>query len=369
MNYILQVFTGSWNTAPEQPEEIIRRIRGIASRIQVSEVILGWAADPSVYRTVGAFLRSSGIRMLLWLPVFAETGKVKETDAALDLWGRPVPPPAGDAGADFVFACPSSRRSLRAVTDLYEERFSGCGFDGVFLDRVRGQSFSAGVPGVLSCGCAVCREAFWAKGVDLSAVRGRYEQKKDAFFDMSSFPADGQFICEDNLARRFFEAKEEIVAEAVSGLCRYFRERGLSVGLDLFAPLVSRFVGQNYVLATRYADFIKPMLYRRTDAPAGIGYEFSAFGRYAPGALGRPEPVMDRAFLNTQLEALSRLKCGVYPGIELNRGSLVRTDGAYIAESLSAIRDYGFDSAALCWNIMEAPEEHLRAVYAAENGR
>ena len=45
MKYILQVFSGPWNTAYYQPEEIIRTIRGIASRIPVEKVIIGWSTD------------------------------------------------------------------------------------------------------------------------------------------------------------------------------------------------------------------------------------------------------------------------------------------------------------------------------------
>ena len=64
MKYILQVFSGPWRKAYCQPEEIIRTVRGIASRIPVDKVIIGWNTDPSVYRETGAFLHEAGIRML-----------------------------------------------------------------------------------------------------------------------------------------------------------------------------------------------------------------------------------------------------------------------------------------------------------------
>ena len=363
MNYILQVFAGPWGTALYEPEQIIRKIGQVSSRLRVEKVIIGWQTDPSVYRKVGAFLHASGIQMLLWLPVFAETGRISEPDGALDIFGKKVVSPVQDEGADFLFGCPSSPRNLQIVKDLYENSFSGCGFDGVFLDRVRSQSFVSGVSGVLSCGCARCRKAFLDRGVDIGAVRELYARKKDSFFDLASFPPDGQFILSDGLAQRFFEVKEEIIAGAVADLCGYFRARGLAVGLDLFAPLVSRFVGQNYALITRNADFIKPMLYRRTEAPAGIGYEYALFENNAPGAAGRPGFSMDKAFLDTQLEAVGRVSCGKYPGIEINFADrIVPTDPAYITESLSMIRDRGFEGAVLSWNVMEAPEAHIAAL-------
>ena len=370
MKYTLQVFSGPWHAAGEAPEKTVRRIGEICSRIPVERVIVGWRTDPAFYRMLGSQLRRAGIEMLLWLPVFTEVREMTDTEEALDLSGRRIVLSAEQAETAFAFDCPSSRKNIRAVGDIYEKYFASCGFDGVFLDRIRGQSFAAGVPGVLSCGCERCREAYRRKGVDTDAVWKQYEKLKDPFFDITSYPMNGQFILKDPQAQRFFEAREEIVAEAAGELCRYFKEKGLTVGLDLFAPYVSRLAGQNYQLIARYADFVKPMLYRRTEAAAGIGYEYALFGRYAPGARGRSGLTMDRAFLDTQLEALFGLPCRVCPGIEVNYSpEEVRTDADYVTESLAAIRDHGFESAVLSWDVPEAPDAHIEAVAALERGR
>ena len=367
MKYILQIFTGTWKAPHDAPEEIIRRISGIASRIPVEQVIIGWNTDPAVYSRVGTFLHEAGIRMLLWLPAFSEAGGIAEPDGAMDIFGKPVALPALQGEDGFVFHCPSSGRNIQLVKDLYERYFAGCGFDGIFLDRIRSQSFVSGVSGVLSCGCENCRKAFLKQGVDLDAVRRRYEEQGDAFFDLASCPADGRFVLRDELAQRFFDAKETIIADAAAEISGYFRNRGLTVGLDLFAPLVSRFVGQNYALLAGHVGFMKPMLYRRTEAPAGIGYEYALFEKHAPGARGRIRYPMDRAFLDSQLEALRDIPCEQYPGIEINYDpELVRTDAGYIRESLAAVREQGFERAVLCWNIMEAREDLLSAVYEAE---
>lgn len=364
-DYIVQVSLGGWNSPDYAAEQVISRLDTVCQLIPVGKVIIGWSLDKDIYRQVGTYLHGKGIQMLLWLPVFAEVGMLSEPDEAADIFGNRIPSPVQDDGADFLFCCPSSGRNLQIVKDIWEKHFSGCGFDGVFLDRIRSQSFVSGVSGVLSCGCARCAEAFGKRGVDLRTVRNRYEMKKDSFFDMVSFPADGYFVTADETARRFFDVKAEIIAGAVTELCDYFKGKGLIVGLDLFAPLVSRFVGQDYALITQRADFIKPMLYRRTDAPAGIGYEYALYEKNAPGAAGRIGISMDKAFLDSQLDAISRVSCEKFPGIEINyRSDVVRTDHAYIAESLSAVRDHGFEGAVLCWNMMEAPPEHIDAVAA-----
>ncbi len=362
MRYILQIFNGAWHTANVSPEDVIRKIREVSSMIAVEKVIIGYHIDPPAYRKIGAELHKSGIQMLLWLPVFSAVSEITEPEAALDIFGKPVVTPDQQAEDGFVFVCPSSGRNIQNVKDIYHQYFSDCGFDGVFLDRIRTQSFVSGVSGVLSCGCSRCREAFLLRGVDIGQTAKRYELLKDSFFDMASWPMNGEFEAVDPAAQRFFEAKEEIISDAVTDLCRYFKDLGLVVGLDLFAPFVSRFVGQNYTLITKYADFIKPMLYRRTNAPAGPGYEFALFKKHAPGSHSPAKLPMDITFLNTQLAAIQDLPCGKYPGIEINYyENIADTDAAYIEESLRAVRDHGLDGAVLCWNIMEAPEAHIKA--------
>ena len=363
MKYILQIYTGFSDTSHYRAEEMISRISSIASRIRVDKVIIGWSREASVYRKLAAFLHERGIQMLLWLPAFSDGIENVRLDQAIDVFGKPVIGPGSTEDQSFHFVCPTSVHNARIVTDTYGKHFSDCGFDGVFLDRIRSQSFETGISGALSCACKRCRKAFLAKGVNTDEVRNLYEEQGDAFFDMASWPMNGEFVLEKLAAQRFFEAKEKIVAEAVAGLAGYFRNKGLIVGLDLFAPVISRFVGQNYSLIAKAADFIKPMLYRKTEAPAGIGYEYALFEKYAPDARSKLKPVMDPDFLHTQLQALKDLPCEQYPGIEINYDQdLVKTDAEYIRESLAVIRECGLDGVTLCWDIMQAPEAHIQAI-------
>ena len=68
---------------------------------------------------------------------------------------------------------------------------------------------------------------------------------------------------------------------------------------------------------------------------------------------------MDRSFLETQLDAVSRVPCAKYPGIEINYKPVVApTSPEYVKESLRAIKAHRF-GAVLSWNIMEAPDSHI----------
>jgi hypothetical protein len=119
-------------------------------------------------------------------------------------------------------------------------------------------------------------------------------------------------------------------------------------------------VGQDYAILAEHADFIKPMLYRRTFAPAGMGFEYDLLKKAAPGAEGYPEFAMDVEFLESQLTAMEPYPCAKYPGIEINyRKDVVPTSPEYVTESLEAVMRHGFNGAVLSWNIMEAPVAHI----------
>ncbi len=362
MRYILQIFTGNYDAPLYTAAQILERLDDVTARLTIDKLIIGWYPDAQLYKQVGAYLRNKNIDMFLWLPVFSETGEFVPMDAAVDLWGRPIQPPTVQEGESFSFCCPSSPRNLDAVKTVYDRHFADCGFAGVFLDRIRTHSFVGGVEGVLSCGCARCRALYDAHGVSLDDVATDFERDRDRIWDVvAADPANG-FVFRSESTARFLKAKAAVVADGVRELCRHFHSKGLEVGLDLYAPLMSAFVGQDYALLVQDADFIKPMLYRRTDAPAGIAYEYALLKQLAPQATGYPSFEWDAAFLEAQLTPLKALPCAVYPGIEINhRADIAPTDDAYVTESLRVLRDSGMTGATLSWDVMLAPDAHLQA--------
>ena len=359
-SYIVQVSLGGWHSPDYTAEQVISRLDTVCNLIPVKNVIIGWSTDPAIYRKVGAYLHGKGIGMYLWLPVFAETEEVCDNTPAVDLWGNVPANYDLAAGEGFRFNCPSSPDNAARVVALYNRLFADCGFDGAFLDRIRSQSFVSGVSGVLSCGCPECEARFRAQGVDLSAVRAAWEAEGDAFLSVTGYtPATG-FTFAQPLAADFFRAKGQVVSGAVAAIADSLRSRGLYIGMDLYAPFMAPFVGQDYAILAGHADFIKPMLYRQTFAPAGMGFEYDLLKKAVPAATGYPDFAMDVAFLESQLEAMKPYGCGKFPGIEINyREGIVPTSPAYVTESLDAVMRFGFDGAVLSWNIMEAPEAHI----------
>lgn len=358
--FIVQVSLGGWSHPDYTAAQIIGRLDTVSRLIPVKNVIIGWSTDKEIYRQVGEYLHGKGIGMYLWLPVFAETEEVCDNVPAVDLWGNVPAHYDLAAGEGFRFNCPSHPQNIANVIGIYDRFFAYCGFDGAFLDRVRTQSFVSGVGGVLNCGCPLCRERFAAEGVDLEAVRAAWDARGDAFLSVSGYtPAEG-FTFTDPLAAAFFEAKGHIVSRSVAAVADSLRARGLSIGLDLYAPFMAPFVGQDYAILSEHADFIKPMLYRQTFAPAGMGFEYELLKKAVPDADGYPSFPMDLAFLESQLQAMEPWPCAKYPGIEINYWEgVVPTSPEYVTESLDAVMRHRFDGAVLSWNIMEAPEAHI----------
>ena len=102
------------------------------------------------------------------------------------------------------------------------------------------------------------------------------------------------------------------------------------------------------------------MLYRKTFAPAGMGFEYDLLLKAVPGAEGYPAFTMDTDFLHSQLQAMEPYSCGKYPGIEINyREGVAPTSPEYVTESLKAVMEHGFNGAVLSWNIMQAPDSHI----------
>ena len=358
--FVVQVSLGGWNEPDYTAEQIVSRIDSVCCLIPVEKVIIGWSVDKDIYRQVGEYLHAKGIKMLIWLPVFAETEEVCDNTPAVDLWGNVPANYDLAAGEGFRFNCPTDPQNAANVVAVYDRCFSDCGFDGAFLDRIRTQSFVSGVSGVLSCGCPLCADRFAAEGIDLEAVKAAWEAKGDRFLSVTGYSPETGFVFEDPLAAQFFLAKGHIVSGAVAAVADSLRSRGLEIGMDLYAPFMAPFVGQDYAILAQHADFIKPMLYRQTFAPAGMGFEYDLLRKAVPDATGYPDFTMDVAFLSSQLDAMAPYPCKKYPGIEINyRADVAPTSPAYVTESLQAVAQHGFEGLVLSWNIMEAPDAHI----------
>jgi len=363
MNYILQIFTGGWIHSNYSISDIKNRISYVAGRIPVEAIIIGWNLEKSLYCELGKWLKTKKIKMILWLPVLSEVGELVNCKPVVDLEGKEIQIDSFQSDEKFEFYCPSEKKSWQACIEVYERYFEGCGFDGVFLDKIRTQTATAGMKALFSCSCEKCKENYSKHGVNLDELRELISRQKSEALSLRAFDNRRGFSFKYEIVSRYFEAKSKIISDGVNEVSNYFHGKNMEVGLDLFFPMISELVGQKYSLIAQSADFIKPMLYRRTQAPAGIEFEYKSLLDSIPKAIGYPSLSMTRELLQEQIEAAKEAGCRLYPGIEINyREDVARTDEEYVLESIETLVEADTQGAVLAWDVMLAPDNHIECI-------
>lgn len=370
MKYVCQIFTGGFKNTLYSSSDIIEKLEEIEKKIMIEKVIIGWNLEGRQYKVVREYLSKKEIKMYLWLPVFSETGALKEMKQAIDLWGNEVENFSHKEGENFEFYCPSNKKNIENIIDIYEKYFEEVGFDGVFLDKIRSQSFVSGCEGVLSCCCEECEKKFRERGVDLETFRTFVEKvTQEKTFMIKSFSFEKGFRFSYENVEKYIDAKEDLYYEGVYRIASRFKQKGLEIGMDVFYPAMAPYVGQNISKLLNDADFIKPMMYRRTKAPAGIGFEYNKMleslkGDYSYNKYVKKEEFdsLSKEHMKLQLRrlVLNNGKHKVYAGIEVNNEKdVVKSDEEYVISSVEAAEEAGCEGVVLSWNVMDAPIENI----------
>jgi len=359
-----------------KPEELILSI-GEASR--------------DLARTIVRHCDGRGVRVSLWVMVFADRAAIlrplpyvrdasgNEGYGSIGVWED-----IGKGDEKFLFHCPSAlgedgegiRYAIRSAKAI--------GARGLFLDRIRYPSPANGLEFLGACSCPRCKEAYrrWGGGAwpDLASMAVHYA-------------AGGErgvygFVEEAGPA---FQFRSEMVAAVVARYAEAAHAGDLRVGLDLFAPSLAALVGQDYFSLSGHADFMKPMLYCKALAPAGLPLEFFLLMRgleqsgidarkardFVSGLSGIDSDALDAvrskggfpaslaaselARGRRETDPHARRRPEIYAGIELVEHEAYATkigqrERDRYLESLSG------QNVAVCWNILYVPKEHIDAV-------
>ena len=361
----LQIYTGGFGSPAERLNvpSVISKLSRVYQKAHIPCVMIGWNPDAKI-REIVDFIKGHGTDVYLWLPVFSGW------DGLSPLVGSQGSPVKHDyravKGERFDFGCPASPANIRLIKRVFQENYGDAPYDGVFLDKIRFPGFIGGIGSALTCFCPHCRP--------LHALPGNFGLQNDEN-PLALTAYDGlRYETSDESVARLFDYKAKAVTASAADLSGHFRALGYKVGLDLFAPFLSWFVGQDYGALAPYADFIKPMFYRRTDAPAGMPFELNAYSS-AFGGGRRPAglrwihlmkvlraPAIDVEFINREIAAI-RGKIGntkLYAGIEINSiPKIAPVTEEYIKESITGIKDA--DGFALSWDLNSTPPENLDA--------
>jgi len=381
----VQIFTGNFDLPIKQLDitALKEKLSRIYQKAKIECVMIGW--DPTAeISELTSYLREHGTEVYLWLPVFSGWDGMPPLIGAD---GRTAAQEySAEKGERFDFGCPADPNSVRHIKRIFETHYKSGAYDGIFMDKIRFPSFISGLQPVMTCFCQYCRKLHGL--TELQSEQQPEQQSEpqpepqlqsqketDAVNPLSITAYNGlRYDTADESKARLFTYKAEAVTTSIAELSEYFRKMGYKVGLDLFAPFLSWFVGQDYGALAPYADFIKPMFYRKTNAPAGIPFELDM---YASAVGGAPETkerrkqkllnilntsAIDIDFINREIADIRKKlgKTKIYAGIEINYNERIAPiTSLYIKENITKMK--GIDGFALSWDLNSTPDENLDA--------
>ncbi len=351
-----------WGLPPTDVDWIheVNRFHTMQHFHQADVVIAGLGAPREIYARLRKIVDGYGSKLYLWLPVFSELDDLTHWDELVDHEGRVF---LKDHKEGFRFRCPNSDHNIDTILRECERRLAEGQFDGVFLDRVRYPSFQYGLNGVLGCFCDKCRETYRAMGLDVEAM------KAARTFELVSFNGR-RWKLTDPALQALLDARCDILTQSMTKVCQFFREKGYQIGLDLFAPSLGYFAGQDVGALMPLADFIKPMLYRRTDAPAGLPYEIRVMNEtigshYMPDLASYVRHEIQRM---TQVRSAVGASARILCGMEFNRvPPIAPVTPEMIQEDVSWLRECGAEGIVASWSLLSSPDENANALTIALN--
>jgi len=375
----VQIFTGGFGEQAISFNKIKEKLDKLYQHFHIENIIIGWSNDKKIYVEMGQYLKNKNTKMLLWFPVFSELGYFKKFKPVIDFQGNEIINYKLKKGESFEFYCPTNKENLKNVKCVYEENFGDIAFDGVFLDKIRYPSFANGLKALFSCFCPHCLEAMRQYGIDtemliknitnITEERPEFKLKNKISIKQNT---DFLYQFENPLWKNFFDFKNHTIYQGVKDIYDYFKGRQMIVGLDVFAHSLGYFMGQDMGLLTNVGDFIKPMYYRKTWAPAGLPLEMNIFNKIFD--LGNncfttrcgEDKTYPADLALEELKIVNKLynKAAIYPGFEVNRNDLVSPIyPLYVNESLEIMKESNMKGIVLSWDLNNAPEDNLEAVY------
>lgn len=378
MKKFIQIYTGGAAGRNITCEEIEKRLAGFGKNIP-DGIIVGWSLEKHIYSWLRAYTKDKDIELYLWFQVLSEYKELKNFYPVREIGGGLLKSVLFDKDEEFSFYCPSNGQTIRYLKEIYEEHFADIGFDGVFLDRIRFPSPTFDRNAIFSCCCADCLskyEKYGITGKDIEEVRkdiSRHAAETE-FLGIEEYK-DGIYTFRNKELNQYFNARARLITELAAELSGYFKSEGLKIGLDLFAPCLSLFVGQSYQELSSYADYIKPMLYRYTDTPAGMLFELkgitkalsredtgAARFRYLTDKIGIHKAALSD-FMAKEMDSAKKLShCKVYAGMEIHTiPGRMKIKPAQITEGVKLLDRAGAEGRIASWNIMVSDKENIAA--------
>jgi hypothetical protein len=364
MDLNIQLYTGSCTMPVELDlRSIIGKLNKILKKTNITNAIIGWNKDADLSEII-SLLKRNDTDVYLWLPVFSELQALADFSPIIkhDNKKLTINYDIGN-GENFLFYCPANTKNLDKIIEIYERYYDKGIFDGVFLDKIRYPSFIGGADSVLTCYCDYCRSKY-----NVPEIQDLQIYDNDNPLGISSY--NGLRYDLQPVYKKLFDYKCAAISDSLEYLCAYFRKKKLKIGLDLFTPVIAYFVGQDYHRLMRLADFVKPMFYNITNAPAGIPFEINMYANaFGENAEKRKEHFLNiigygNGFISDEIAGIKKiiidngLKTKLFAGIEVNyKENIAPVTETYIKESVRTAT--GADGIAASWDLNTMTDIHI----------
>jgi hypothetical protein len=296
---------------------------------------------------------------------------------------------------EFTFICPNRPQVREAVLHHLDQVLRRGDYDGVFLDRIRYPSPAADPSRWLACFCEACQRAAREEGLDLERAKEgigrlvtRPEQVPALIRALLSSEPPEATDPDIALLRAFLDFRARSMLALVEAAADLIHGAGLKVGLDCFAPILTRMVGQELGAMDRCAEWTKVMTYGHTLGPAGVPHELLQLADWLVERRGAKEAQAlewlslgtglplprSRNELHTrglasaamELEVRRARSAGInslLAGIELvELEGVAKLNRLQIEGDLRAFRAAGADGLVLSWDLWYMPLERLELV-------
>jgi len=367
MDLGVQLFTGSAMTSECMDADTINaKLNRIYYRKDIVSAYIGWNKDVDI-NSIADRLKREGTEIYFWLPVFSELSQLADFEPLIGIDGKKIGK-IYDSGSDelFMFCCPANPKNTDIAIDIYERYYDNEIYDGIFLDKIRFPSFIGGLATVKSCYCEYCRSNFDLPSVEELTVKSTENPLGITTYNDLRYEMSPGF-------KKLFEYKSLAVFNSLERLCIYFKSKGLKISLDLFAPFMSVFTGQDYHRLLKLTDVVKPMLYKATNAPAGLPFEVHSYSRafdnVDENAQRRSEHLKkivsyNSTLISNEVKNIKRiisekgLDVKLHAGIEINYiENIAPVTKKYIKESVASVNDA--DGIIASWNLNTMPDENI----------
>lgn len=367
-NYIIQLHTGSFTSCTYTFAQIKAKLEPIINTYAIKDIILGWCTDKQLNSELVSYFHKHQIRCFLWLPILSESERLKPNKMIETIDGSASDALSMFTDEQFAFACPSALCNSHHVLQIYEEHFQGIPFNGVFLDKIRFPSFANGYEEGFGCFCKECLHHY--HDVDIEYIQ-QLVKDHDVRLLQGEYDSLGHYQFQDQQVHQFYQQRSRIISEEVFRLAAYFNSRKMIVGADVYAPFLAYHVGQDIAEIGKIVDFVKPMFYRHTKAPAGMQYEYEHYTKHFVehsnfDAHWHGDPTSVES-IKKQCSFLDHIHANVCPGIEINPiTGICDVQATSFQESLALLAAY--PTITLSWDIMQTSEEILRVLNETDKG-